>query len=100
VARSTNGDPCPLLARGAKIVLMRALIGRMEAHRTTIAVAPGEALDARPRLFSALEAAFPVAFTPWQANTGGVEAVIVVAAGAPLPTSAELSQYGVPILDV
>ena len=101
VARSTNGDPGPPLARGAKIVLMRALIGRMEADRTTIAVAPGEALDARPRLFAALQAAFPVAFTPWRADMGGVEAVVVVAAaGAPLPTSDQLAHYGVPVLAV
>jgi len=101
VARSTNGDPAPPLARGAKIVLMGALIGRMEADRTTIAVAPGEALDARPRLFAALQEAFPVAFTPWRADMGGVEAVLVVAsAGAPLPTSDELAHYGVPVLAV
>jgi hypothetical protein len=101
VARSTNGGPGPPLAHGAKIMLMRALIGRMEAHRTTIAVAPGEALDARPRLFAALEAAFPVAFTPWQADTGVVEAVVAVAAaGAPLPTSDQLARYGVPVLAV
>ena len=101
VARSTNGDPGPPLARGTKIGLMRALIGRMEAHRTTIAIAPGEALDARPRLFAALEAAFPVAFTPWQADTGGVDAVVVVAAaGAPLPTSDQLARYGVPVFAV
>jgi hypothetical protein len=46
--------------------------------RTTFAVRPAAALAARPRLFGALAAAFPVAFRPW-APDAEAEAVIVIA---------------------
>jgi hypothetical protein len=36
-----------------------------EADRAVVLVRPGAALAARPRLFAALAAAFPVAFRPW-----------------------------------
>ena len=46
-----------------------ALIGQMDrevAERSSPSARP-PALAARPRLFAALEAAFPVVFRPWEA---------------------------------
>ena len=49
--------------------LRTPLIAHMEPEPSTIvAVRPAAALAARPRLFAALEAAFPVCFRPWGAR--------------------------------
>lgn len=46
--------------------------------RIIVAVRPTSALERRPRLFAALEAAFPVAFRPWEPGLPGVAAVIAI----------------------
>ena len=51
----------------------------METARTpVIAVRPAGALAARPRLFAALAAAFPVAFRPWTGSPDGADAVLAI----------------------
>lgn len=50
--------------------------------RTTIAVSPGAALAARPRLFGAIARAFPVAFEPWDPGTSQPAALVVFETGA------------------
>ena len=51
----------------------------MNAERpTVIAVRPAAALAARPRLFAALEAAFPVVFRAWDGDAAGVAGVIAI----------------------
>lgn len=56
--------------------------------RIIVAVRPASALEQRPRLFAALEEAFPVAFRPWGASTHAAAAVIAIVEDpcAPLPT--------------
>jgi hypothetical protein len=68
----------------------------MQPQEATVAVAvrPGAALSARPRLFAALAEAFGVRFRAWGDSTGPPEAVLVLGAVPP----AELGRLGVPVL--
>jgi hypothetical protein len=68
--------------------------------RTIIAVRPEAALAARPRLFAALEAAFPVTFRAWARDSTQAEALIVLAADPGLPSDDELARLRVPVLVV
>jgi hypothetical protein len=61
--------------------------------RRAVAVTPASAYAARPRLFAALEAAFPVRFVPWTGDDGEVDAVLAI---APDGTLEELSPSGLP----
>ena len=58
-----------------------------------VAVRPGSALDARPRLFAALAAAFGIRFRAWGEGCDLPDAVVVLGAATP----AELAQLGVPV---
>jgi hypothetical protein len=74
-------------------------------RRTTVAVQPGAAMTSRPRLFAALEAAFPVSFTaaPGGLDTAGeigAEAVVAICDGGAFPSHADLAQAQLPILAV
>jgi len=53
--------------------------------RTTVAVRPGAAIHSRPRLFAALEAAFPVSFAPSGGGTSGAAGAIEVGNDPPPP---------------
>ena len=67
----------------------RALIGSMDAERpTVIAVRPAAALAARPRLFAALEAAFPVIFRAWDGDAAGVAGLIATSGRTSCPHAA------------
>jgi hypothetical protein len=68
--------------------------------RSVIAVRPPAALAARPRLFAALEAAFPVTFRPWAPDAPAPDAVIALARDPGAPTADELPDVGVPVLVV
>ena len=65
----------------------------------TVSVAPGAALAARPRLFEALESAFPVTFVPGSGPSTGADAAIVLCEDS-IPASRELATAGVPTLAV
>jgi hypothetical protein len=68
---------------------------QMPSHDAiVVAVRPGSALNARPRLFAALAEAFGVRFRAWGEVCAPPDAVIVL--GAILP--AELARLGVPVL--
>lgn len=62
----------------------------------TVAVRPGSALSARPRLFAALAEAFGIRFRAWGDNSGPPDAVLVF---GPVPPT-ELGSLGVPVLAV
>jgi hypothetical protein len=64
----------------------------------TVAVRPGAALATRPRLFSALEAAFPVSFRPAESSPADADAAIVLCEDSSFPTGSELAREGVPVL--
>lgn len=77
----------------------------MRRHRDhddlrTVEVRPGAALAARPRLFSALEAAFPVSFRPADSPSAAADAAIVLCEGSSFPTSSELERGGLPVFAV
>src|SRR5918999_746767 len=68
--------------------------------RKVVAVHPAKDLAARPRLFEALEAAFPVEFRPW-ASGAEADAVIAFADGPGVPDARELERrHRVPVLAV
>ena len=64
----------------------------------TVAVRPASALAARPRLFAALEAAFPVSFQPAKPELTGADAAIVICDGASFPGVEALAGERVPVL--
>src|SRR4051794_991299 len=69
-----------------------------EQQGIVVAVSPASALAARPRLFAALEAAFPVSFV---GLTGGgppsqAAALIAFAPDGPLPASEDPARHGLP----
>ncbi|WP_028060557.1 hypothetical protein [Candidatus Solirubrobacter pratensis] len=65
----------------------------MNSHRTSVAVLPGQALSARPRLFAALAAAFEIVFEPW---TPDARPAAVLSLGGAAP--AELASLRAPVL--
>jgi hypothetical protein len=65
----------------------------MDSNRTSVAVLPGSALSARPRLFAALADAFGLVFEPW---TAAARPAAVLSLGGEAP--AELVSLGVPVL--
>jgi hypothetical protein len=72
----------------------------VDDRRKTVAVHPPEGLATRPRLFEALEAAFPVVFRP---SAPGVSAdgTIVFCDGSRFPDTEELAhRHGAPVLAV
>lgn len=68
--------------------------------RTIVAVRPAAALDTRPRLFAALEAAFPVTFVAWRPDAAGAAATIVIDADPSRLQTDELARDGVPVFAV
>jgi hypothetical protein len=68
--------------------------------RRIIAVRPAGALAARPRLFAALEAAFPVTFRADDPGAPAPDAVIVIAKDPGAPPVGELTRAGLPVLVV
>jgi hypothetical protein len=68
--------------------------------RTIIHVRPAEALAARPRLFAALEASFPVTFRAWAPDAPPAAALIVIAPDPGAPADDELAGVRVPVLVV
>jgi hypothetical protein len=77
-------DRCPVHKKAAAALVDSQGMQASRIGRTTVAVRPETALRARPRLFAALEDAFPVAF-----SSVGAEAAIAfgsAAAGEALPT--------------
>lgn len=67
---------------------------------TTVAVQPSAALAARPRLFAALEAAFPVAFEPAGEGAAGAGAILTVCEEDTLPSHESLTRSGLPTLAI
>jgi hypothetical protein len=71
---------------------------------TTIAVSPAAALASRPRLFAALEAAFPVRFAAWRAGMPAAGVLVLAAdpaaAAAPDPQVPVIVLGDVPSADV
>jgi hypothetical protein len=73
----------------------------MDTDKQGIVVSPASALTARPRLFAALEVAFPVTFRPHSSDdpaAGGATAMIAFAQDGRLATSDELARHGLPTL--
>jgi hypothetical protein len=68
--------------------------------RRIIAVRPGGALAARPRLFAALEAAFAVTFRADDPGAPAPDAVLVIAKDPGAPPVGELTSAGLPMLVV
>lgn len=68
-------------------------------RRTTVAVQPGGAIVSWSRLFSALEAAFPVCFKP-AAEDLNAAATIALCPGDAFPSVAEIGQKGTPVLAI
>jgi hypothetical protein len=79
-----------------------ALIGGMQTEQQAIVlVSPASALAARPRLFAALEAAFPVTFRGWSAEAPkppDAAALIAFAQDGRLTARDELAAHGLPVL--
>ena len=71
----------------------------MAEQQAIVLVRPVAALAARPRLFAALEAAFPVRFQAEPTADGAVAGVLAVG-HADLPSSAGLAAVGLPTLAV
>jgi hypothetical protein len=65
--------------------------------RMIVAVHPAAALAARPRLFAALEAAFPVTFAPWAPGAPDAAGVIIIAGD---PGADELADAAAPVFVV
>ncbi|WP_445149212.1 hypothetical protein [Baekduia sp. Peel2402] len=63
-------------------------------HRIDVAVTPGDALAARPRLFAALQEAFPVRFAAQGDVAPDAPLLAFAPAGGPLPDAAALGAPG------
>lgn len=68
--------------------------------RVTVAVAPAEAFDERPRLFAALEQALPVRFVPIRSAGGTPAALIALVSDPAAPLPEEWCRPEVPVLSL
>lgn len=65
-----------------------------------VLVWPGTAIAERPRLFAALEAAFPVRFAPWSFGLSDAAGLLTIGAEGALPPGAEPGRNRLPTLVV
>lgn len=73
---------------------------KTQEKRATVLVQPRSALAARPRLFAALEQAFPIMCRPWTTEEVDAAALIVIAEDGRLPSAQALADHHLPAFAV